>query len=195
MLTSIFVANIHEKVAEGIGILGNIIDKPYVIIPVGLEGAVLCHLLDVDREKRNQRYLQGLENTVDISSKRDNNDFTKFEEILKCRSYCKPDIYALDMRTKTGKLGRMLRERAENFKKDRVYEPFINFYYIVLFDPSKKADIRAFKEDLSDQDRIQLMTPEEYGKLVSVGIENISHEFIESLPSVQQITELIRKLP
>ena len=161
----------YKKIAEGIQILGKEIKPNDIVIPIGLDGAILYHLLVCYYDKTNTQYTNFLENTCNLSSKTDT-DTTKFENILIENK--EKTIYVLDLRTVTGTLSTKLKQIAgEN-----------PFNYTVLFDSNYYADLRAFDNELSNKNRIIWLKKEEYETL---NLDNITHEYIEKILAVTEI--------
>ncbi len=184
----------HERIAEGIHRLGEIIRPSDTIMPLGFEGGVLYHLLSNYYEMSGFPCQDNLQNIVYISSKYNEFDTAKFCKILSAVPQSQK-VYGLDMRTKTGSLGRMLRGTIEGLE-GRIGS-IANFYYTVVFDRNKHADISAFEEELSDKERLQWseIEEEQFDKIIWLenGIwgYNISHDFIAALQDVKEIKRLM----
>ncbi|MCK4550778.1 MAG: hypothetical protein KAT91_02400 [Candidatus Aenigmarchaeota archaeon] len=163
----------YQKIAEGIKILGEEINPNDIVIPIGLDGAIVYHLLVDYYGKKRLEYPNFLGNTCNLSSKTETNS-EKFENIL--AENREKAIYALDMRTVTGGLGEKLRELANDS----------NLVYAVLFDPNGHADWCAFNEAF--EERIIWLSKKDYEKL---NIEKITHEYIEKMPAVKEIKKYI----
>lgn len=180
---------IHERIAEGIRIIGNKINPLETIMPIGLDGAVLCHLLNHYYEKSAFHYPDQLENIVCASSKAGESDMQKFEGVLPAKG----TVYGLDLRTKTGALGNNLKQMVKGWETKTQNKA--DFWYTVLFDPVMCADLRAFSEQLSDEDRIVWLPEEDFEKVFQqeggIWRYNISHEFLAHIPDVQEIKDLL----
>jgi len=160
--TSETVIPLYAKFADAIYRLGVQLDdsfstiKRFVVMPIGLDGAVLYHLLfkndgrlgDLSGGERvviESMRQDELDNVVQLSSKSGEADDYKVGKLLEEAWQYSGTVYALDIRTKTGSLGKMLKERA-----DRATVPL---QYAVLFDPNLVADIRGSGWELSDEER------------------------------------------
>ncbi len=179
--------NIHEKIAEGVKEIA-IHCQNELKVPIGIDGAVISYLVDLYSVKKfGRNYLDSLPNTVCISSKREESDTEKFVSILKSsqgRTVC-----AIDMRTQSGKTGKMLRELAKGIV------PKSKLKYIVLFDPNSHADLGVYWEPLTDDRRIQWLDEDTY-KTLFVNTEtgwqyNLSSELIDSLDDVKEIKKYL----
>ncbi len=172
----------HERIAEGIRRIRETINSEELVMSVGLDGAILYHLFNPYGD---------LDKTVYISSKAGMSDTEKFGKILEYADA--RTVYALDLRTKTGSLGEMLKQMSGDWKNKTGKGADVR--YTVLFDPNNRAGIRAFNEELSDEERIIWMDGETYKKVfVNQDGEwsyNISHNFIKGLPDVKGIRKLI----
>ncbi len=164
---------IYQKIAEGIKILGEEINPNDIVIPIGLDGAIVYHLLVEYYSKNDTAYTDFLKNTCNISSKTETNS-EKFENIL--AKNARKAIYALDMRTVTGGLGVKLRELANDS----------NLVYAVLFDPNSHADWCAFNEAF--EERIIWLSKKDYEIL---DVEKITHEYIAKIEAVKEIKKYI----
>ena len=161
----------YQKIAKGIKILGEEIKPNDIVIPIGLDGAILYHLL-ISQYEFSTDFLK---NTCDISSKT-YTDTTKFKNLLNENN--EKTIYVLDMRTVTGNLGNKLKHVAG----------VIPFNYIVLFDVNHYANICIFDGELSDKERIIWLSKEEYKQL---DIENITHNYIKEISAVKEIKKYL----
>lgn len=165
----------YKKIAEGIKILNKEINPNDIIIPIGLDGAVIYHILVNYYDKTDKSYIDFLENTCDISSKK-KTDTLKFKNILTKNK--EKTISALDLRTVTGKLGEKLNQMAYRS----------SFKYAVLFDSTVNADLKAFTTKLSDKERIIWLSKKAYE---SLDLEKITHRYIEEIPAVIEIKKYI----
>ncbi len=139
----------YRKIAKGVLDLKEEIG--YLIMPVGIDGPAVLHLLDYCWQKEGVHHTDCLDFAVQISSKSGELDYEKFKKIaLKSQQLGVP-LYALDMRTKTGSLGRILKD--ETAKIENAENCNIELKYAVVFDPDGKADIRGSSEELSDEER------------------------------------------
>lgn len=182
----------YERIAEGIHITGKVIKPSDIVMPIGFDGAILYHLLTDYYEKYTLDYKDNLGYTVQVSSIDGESDRMKFETILSLAKDAK--VYGLDMRTKTGTLGKMLGQMKQEWKGETGNR--IEFYYTVIFDPYKHADLRVFEEGLSDEERPLWLPAEDdlrrlFWKEGDMWKYDISHEFIANIPKVQQIKKLI----
>lgn len=184
---------IYRKVAEAVNTLSDTI-KPETTIPLGFEGAVTYHLLSYAFQKKGIMHKDNLSNVVQVSSKTEQFDREKFRKIFEDSvSFCmNRPVYVLDMRTKTGKLGEMLKSEINNSFLIK------NFRYTVLFDPNRKADIRATEEELTDEERKELLwvdSPEKLEDFIKFKDGTweylITHDKLASLRHVPEIKKLI----
>ena len=185
--------NVYRKVADAVNTLSDII-KPETIIPLGFEGAITYHFLSNAFQKKGISYKDNLNNVVQVSSKTEQFDREKFRKIFEeSVSFCmiRP-IYGLDMRTKTGKLGEMLKLEINNSFLSK------NFKYTVLFDPNRKADVRATEEELTDEERKELLwvdSPEKIKDFIDFKDGRwryyINHDKLANLRHVPEIKDLI----
>lgn len=187
---------VYERVANSIISLGEQIDLQQVIMPIGFDGAVTYHLLHYYWTKRGLKPEDSLSNTLEATSRFDEFDEKKFREIMKRTYSTDKIIYGLDLRTKTGKLGSMLRSKVKHFND--VNDTDIKFLYVVLFDPNLTADIRSTSEELTDEDRSHLYwvpsfeAVKEYIRREGDSwIYDLSHDNLSRLDHVQAIKELL----
>lgn len=157
---------IDSRIAEGIRMVGSAVNpaksNKYLIMPIGFDGAILYHLLAHYYEESFYDYKDDLEHTVHISSQFKEADTSKFDDVLDSGRGKK--VYGLDLRTKTGSLGRMLKQMLRDYENKSGNKP--NFCYTVLFDPNLCAGLRCFSEDLADDERpFWLPQKDDLGKL------------------------------
>lgn len=146
-------------------------------IPIGLDGYVTTGLIDfVEYVYGIPRY-PFVENIVNASSKTGEFDKKKFNEVLS-RPMTGNAICFLDMRTKTGNLGKILRSEIDEWI-DKNH--FIDAYYAVLFDPNKKADFGASCNEISDTERLNWLDSKDHVKML-IG-KNDNGEFHYNLSS------------
>lgn len=167
----------HDRIAYGILKLREKIDSD-MLMPIGMDGVVIGHLIDPHCN---------LDNAVYISSKVGLSDLEKFGKILEYADA--RTVYALDLRTKTGSLGEMLKQMGEDWKNKT--GKLADVRYTVLFDPNNRADIHAFDEELSDEERIIWTDKYTYQKMFVRENEkyqyNISHTLIRNFHDVKEI--------
>lgn len=142
---------VYHKIAEGVINLGRKIPAECIIMPVGIDGAAVEHFLQVYRRKTDAPYHDFLNNIVQISSKTGEIDSEKFGNIAFRSCYKEVPLYAIDMRTKTGSLGKILKDEIVKVKKKEGIH--IDLNYAVVFDPNEKADMCGSREELSDKER------------------------------------------
>lgn len=109
------------------------------------------------------------QNTFYASSKTDGLNEIKIDELklanILFNAHQKgSDIIYLDERTKTGKLGKGLREKTEEWATKNDVK--INSKYAVLFDPVFRADKRGLAIELSNKQRLEWTSEEEYKKFI-----------------------------
>lgn len=143
--------NLHQKIANGVISLYRKIPTECEIMPIGIDGGVLEHFLQVCRRKTDRPYSDYLNNIVQVSSKSGDIDSEKFENITFRSWYKEIPLYAVDMRTKTGSLGKILKDKITEIKKRENVN--IDFKYAVVFDQNGKADVCGSREELSDEER------------------------------------------
>ncbi len=182
----------HKRIAKGIIRLGEIIEPSRKVMPLGFDGSVLYHLLTDYYKKYGILYEDNMDHTVHISSKQDEADIEKFERVLSQAGNNK--VYGLDLRTKTGTLGKILKQIVGDYKERTHSE--VDFLYTVIFDRCMNADLRAFDEELSDKERFHwLPGKEDLEKLFwqenGIWKYKVSHEFLTDVPNVKKIKELM----
>lgn len=149
----------YRKIAESAIVLGHGISADECV-PIGLDGYVAASLVDyaqylyaIPRNPFLARILQASSKTGDI-------DREKLHEIL-ISPRTGSALCFLDMRTKSGALGNILRKEINEWNEEH---PYIEAYYAVLFDPDKKADICGSEKELSDLERPKWLPSEEHVK-------------------------------
>lgn len=194
------MSNVHKKFAGALINLCDVYNKHYVTSGVGLDGAVMQYLFDFINEVNGLRdYQDDLENTVHISSKTGEMDETKFSNILARAYKSSSDVVFFDARTVTGSLGKIIKERVNEWNKK--CEASVKPIYAVLFDPGFKADLRSSTEELSDEERKEMYWvkgEDEVRKLIhqegGVWKYNLTREVISKFEPVPLIEEEIRLL-
>ncbi len=182
----------YKRIAEGIIRLGMIIEPSGKVMPLGFDGSVLYHLLTYYYGESGILYKDDMDCTVHISSKQEEADREKFERVLSQAGNNK--VYGLDLRTKTGTLGKVLKQMVEEYREKTNSK--VDFLYTVIFDKYKNADLRAFEEELLDRERFYwLPRKEDLEKLFwqenGIWRYKISHEFLAEVPNVKKIKELM----
>ncbi len=182
----------RKRIAEGIIKLGGIIEPSGKVMPLGFDGSVLYHLLTDYYSKYGILYEDNMDHTVHISSKQEEADRGKFERVLSQAGNNK--VYGLDLRTKTGTLGKILKQMVGDYR-ERTHSG-VDFLYIVIFDRCMNADLRAFEEELLDRERFYwLPMKEDLEKLFwqedGIWQYKVSHEFLVDVPNVKKIKKFI----
>ena len=140
---------VYKKIADASVCLESQMNPKRILLRIGVDGIPVGEFINHAARKRGIGP-PGYDDIVQISSNDDDDDVPKLFSILKA-SYLLPcTIYAVDMRTKTGSLGKKLKDYIETFK-DKI--PVTDFKYAVLFDKYQKADIRGSLEELGDGER------------------------------------------
>ncbi|MCK5474312.1 MAG: hypothetical protein KAI53_02805 [Candidatus Aenigmarchaeota archaeon] len=163
----------YQRIAEGIKKLKDEIKPNDIVIPIGLDGAILYHLLVNCYDKTDTEYTDFLKNTCNLSSKTETYS-EKFENLL--LENREKTIYALDMRTDTGRLGEKLRGLAGDS----------SLRYAVLFDSNGHANWCAFNEAF--EERIIWLSKKDYENL---NVANITHKHLEKIPTVKEIKKYL----
>lgn len=184
----------HERIADGVKFLAGNLDPTRPRMPVGLDGAILEHLMTTYWSKYRALHNDCLDNTVEVSSHYDRSDSEKFDGVL---SSLEEDIvYAIDLRTKTGSLGRTLKDMKLSWEKKTGMG--LSFYYTVLFDTSNFSDLHVYSEELSDNDRINWFPSYEHVKNMFHKEDgswrrpyNISHKSLSEIPDVRKLEKLM----
>jgi len=141
---------IYQKVATAVNTLTEKIDASATVMPIGIDGAMTYHLFEYALRKKQIPHIDYLGNTVQASSKTGKMDDVKICAVLMQSVLQKKPIYGMDLRTKSGGLGRMLHTVVNDLKQD---VPNIDFKYVTLFDARNQADISASQEDLTDTEK------------------------------------------
>lgn len=149
----------YNKIANGVISLNGKIPEKCEIMPIGIDGGAVEYFLQVCRGKTGRPYSDYLKNIVQISSKTQDIDSEKFENIAFRSWYKEVPLYAVDMRTKTGSLGKILKDKVAKVKEKENIN--IDFNYAVVFDPNEKADVHGSREELSDEERPMWVDGEE----------------------------------
>lgn len=186
---------VYEKIADAVNDIVPKLHSTASIVPIGIDGAVTYHLVDYAQKKKSIPHEDYLGNTIQLSSKANLIDTSRFLEIfLREAGLEGKHIYGLDLRAKTGKLADTLCFYVNDLKKDIGN---MTFDYVVLFDPSKKADIRASEEELTDEEKVFLRwfdDPEDAPIRQKKGYwnyNNLRHDKLASLRHVPEIKRLI----
>ncbi|MBI2578230.1 MAG: hypothetical protein HYW26_00815 [Candidatus Aenigmarchaeota archaeon] len=184
---------VHRRVASAIITLADIMEPGQYVMPVALDGAVAYHLSRFRWMRKGLNPEDQLGNTIQATSRLGEMDEAKFRRILQDAYSADKSVYALDIRTKTGRLGSMLRGIAGSTST--------RFLYAVLFDPNHVADIMASDEDLTDEERSHIYwTPtreaqqEFIRKEGNLWVYNLSHDALSRLDHVQPIKDLLMQL-
>jgi len=184
---------IYQKVATAVVALTEKIDSSVSVMPIGIDGAITYHLFEHALRKGQIPHQDYLDNTVQASSKTGEMDDVKICAVLMQSVSQKKPIYGMDLRTKSGGLGKMLRTVANDLKQD---VPNIDFKYVTLFDARNKADIRASQEDFTDTEKELLKwfdNPEEFPIKFKNGDWNyyLTHDKLARIRHVPEIKSLI----
>jgi len=198
----------YKKIAKGVLDLTNNLEILGVRMPLGLDGLVVEELIQYSFEKsgrvRRDDYGDFLAWGVQMSSKSDEFDSEKFRKILSFAEQENAALYAIDMRTQTGSLGKKFWDEVHKWRNQNEAHPNINrFSYGVVFDANRKADIRGSDEDLTDDERPkwvdgkekvnQLIHKEELG-LKRIWQYNVTHDIIDRFDYVSEIKREIDNL-
>lgn len=182
---------VHERVAKVLVGLRDRVDPNQIIMPIGFDGAVIYHLLHYLWGDGMMTQPDHLQNTIQASSRTHEFDRRKFREIMQTGCDTGKTVYGLDLRTKTGELGRMLKS---------YIGPDYAFLYVVLFDHDKHADIRGTTRRLLDRTRKFLYwvpsaeVEREYIREEDYRwVYNLDHERLGKLSHVQDIKDCIQQ--
>jgi len=145
------MGNVYDRIAMGIEMLTKRYSRSWETrIPIGLDGAVIEHLIYDFSKSRKIPYNDNLENTVEISSKENNADIKKFNKVLE--SIPGNSVFGIDMRSKTGSLRKMIRELNDEWNRSHKLNKEIR--YLVIYDKSEDSHYCVFNEELTDDQRI-----------------------------------------
>jgi hypothetical protein len=186
---------VYEKIADAINDIIPKLHSTVSIVPIGIDGAITYHLLDYSMTKKMLSHFDCLQNTVQLSSNKNLMDLDRlYETLLRECDKKRKHIYCLDMRAKTGKLADLLHMHVNDFKSD---VNTMTIDYAVLFDPKKRADIRASEEELTDDEKSILKwfdRPQDAPIMQVNGhcdYSNLSHDNIAMLRHVPEIKSLL----
>ena len=145
---------VHFKFAEGILLMATRLKPREVRMPIFLDGYVMECLLQHTWEKMGKEFEDHLGNCVYMSSKTEEFDRQKLVSLAREASDSGKTLRALDFRTKTGKLGQMIRDELDSADlKD-------GFKYMVMYDsyPGRRevADESVYLKEFPDGDRSHL---------------------------------------
>jgi len=181
----------YRRVADAVGSLVAKIGPESRRMPIGLDGAVIEHLFQEYCGKYRALRTDELDRTVQISSRSNEADRAKLHHVLGEWDGIRP-IYAVDMRTKTGSLSRVLKELTDEFYA--VSGKKVDLLYTVLFDPSGAGDLRVSREEMGDGERLDWLPSMDYVEKVFHnrkggwrGKYDLSHEKIHRMAHVRQI--------
>ena len=184
---------VYEKFAEAIVSLTKKI-HPEIIMPIGFDGAVIYHLLKESYTYKGINIKDQLPNTTELSSRAEEFDFCKLNAVLEKAVDENKPVYGLDMRTKTGSLGRTIQQAISNWEEYNNKK--VDFKYTVLF--GDKADISACPDIMSDEERSNFFwvdSIEKVGDYVKKDgekwIYNVTHENLARLKHVSEINSKI----
>lgn len=140
--------DVYSEIATGIVGLANRSDTDQIDIPIFLDGCPIVELKQYVLDKQGLDYKDQMENVIYASSKSPKViDEPKLDRILERAWREDRPVVALDMRSVTGTLGEMLRESVKDFVLD------VDFSYTVIYDKGGKADDRAYRKGLPDDER------------------------------------------
>jgi len=192
--------DVHQRVADSIKSVAKQIESDHVIapihiMPVGFDGAVIYHLLRNHWKKQGYKIKDDLDKTVQISSRNGEFDENKFRNVVEEFTGWS-ELYALDLRTKTGYLGRMIKKCAGNCKAKNPGD--FGVKYVALFDHNNNADLRGSEEDFTVTDRQDLCWVPGY-EIVDKYIKevggkwryNLTHQKISKFDHVAEVKKLI----
>lgn len=183
----------YRKIAKGVINLSNKIPTDCIRMPIGTDGAVVEHLIQHSYKRKEIPYDDYLKCVVQASSKsRELFDSEKFRIVAFKSWYKKIPLYAVDMRTKTGFLGKFLKDEIAKIEEEDYY---IDLKYAVVFDPNGKADVRGSKEELTDEERpkwvekerVKKLILKKEGKLIDSWEYKITHDIISKFNHVPEI--------
>ncbi|NIO44925.1 MAG: hypothetical protein GTN36_05235 [Candidatus Aenigmarchaeota archaeon] len=192
------IEKIYGKVANAVNELATKLDASASFMPIGVDGAVTYHLLEHAFIKEIPHEDNLKNNIVQVSSKTEKTDEARLFSILRKNAFQKKSLYGLDMRTKTGKLGALLKSSviSLNEKLKLNYLEGLEFSYVVLFDSGRHADIRASEKELTDEEKRCLRwfeKPEDSFIKFENGVWEYyaTHDRLAKLRHVQKIKNLI----
>jgi hypothetical protein len=186
---------VYKKVADAVNNLLPKLHSTAAIVPIGIDGAITYHLLDNSMKKKMLHHEDYLGNTIQISSKANLMDMARFLEVFMREAGLRgKHIYALDLRTKSGKMADLLCSQVNDLKNDI---KTMTVDYAVLFDHNKLADVRASEEEFTDEEKAFLRwfdkpedAPIRQGKN-GWNYNNVTHNKLSKLRHVQEIKNLI----
>lgn len=157
----------YETYSKALVELSKQIDiKNTIIAPVRLRGAMIAELLMYCFAPEHDGSV--FQNVFYASSKTDDNeikiDEIKFSIILFSAYQKGSDIIYLDERAKSDKLGEGLRKKTREWETKNNLK--VNSKYAVLFDPVFKADMCGFAIELSNKQRLEWTSEDEYKKFI-----------------------------
>lgn len=190
-------SGIYREMAEGVQMLVSKIGPDSRKMYVGLDGRIVGHLMSEYCQKNRARSREDFENTVQISSRSNESDREKFFEILGDHTDISNTLYAIDLRTKTGSLGKMIRDLSREFFK--VSGNYVPVSYAVLYDQNGYADVRAYeKRDLSDENRINWLPSMDHVNSIFKDVNgswkrpyDISEKSIDEISHVRRIVDFL----
>ncbi|UCD04190.1 MAG: hypothetical protein JSW73_00900 [Candidatus Woesearchaeota archaeon] len=170
--------------------------KDTVMVYPFLDGPIICEIMQHYWEKEGWPYKDQITNVLELSSKSNNFDRDTFRE--KLSESDKFDLIVVDLRTgrkeKKGSLQEIIEKEVESFNTDNNTDK--KHCYAVCFDYHLRADIQGSTQKLSNADRINWVSREEYEELKETLLSKpldhgLAHDIINKIPAVKEIKKLI----
>lgn len=192
--------HVHFEFAEGILLMASRLKPREMRMPIFLDGYVMECLLQHTWKKMGKEFEDHMYNCIYISSKAGEFDRQKLISLAREASDKGKTLRAMDFRTKTGKLGQMMKEELDSAGlKD-------GFKYMVMYDSylgrKEMADATVYLKEFPDGDRKHLnwlsdkdyegMKPRKLGG--SWDYSNLDLEKIMSSEVTKKITGYIDQL-
>ncbi|UCG95822.1 MAG: hypothetical protein JSV92_02115 [archaeon] len=189
-------STVYFRFAGGILLLADRLKTSEIHIPIFFDGCPMEYLKRYTGKKIGKEFEDQMENCVCISSKSGDFDTEKFDRILKKASEEGKPVRAIDLRTKTGKLGKMMHSRLDYLDLD------IDFRYVVMYDKDDKADMSVYRKELKDEERnyIRWLDKEDYNSIKPRKVEGswvypgLKENKIENLEVTKKLKKTIDQI-